>query len=75
MTPAFTGDETVSPVAQLRSEIAQALHCPVIVDSLARKLLEECSKALGYLEREAAYWRREWQASEELYWAETNDGK
>ena len=66
---------TDEDVDKLRSKIAMALHCPVIVDSLARELLAECSEALAYLEREADYWRQEWRANEALYWQETNDGK
>jgi hypothetical protein len=65
-------DETT---ARIRSEIAMALHAPVMADSLSRPLLMEASEALAYQEREATYWRREWQASEEMYWAESSDGK
>lgn len=66
---------TDEAVARLRSEIAQALHCPSVVDSLARKLLAECSEALAYQEREADYWRREWAAAQALLYAEVDDGK
>jgi hypothetical protein len=65
-------DETT---ARIRSEIAKALHAPVMADSLSRPLLMEASEALAYQEREATYWRREWQASEQMYWAESSDGK
>jgi hypothetical protein len=69
----YQGDDEMT--AQLRSEIAKTLHCPAIVDAAIRDLLQRCSEALAYQEREANYWRREWQASEEMYWAESSDGK
>lgn len=65
-------DETTT---RLRSEIAMALHAPVMADSLSRPLLAECSEALAYLEREADYWRREWVEATALTAAEIDDGK
>ena len=65
-------DETT---ARLRSEIAMALHAPVLADSLSRPLLAECSEALAYQEREADYWRREWRAADAMREAEMDDGK
>lgn len=65
-------DETT---ARLRSEIAMALHAPVMADSLSRPLLAECSEALAYLEREADYWRHEWREATALTQAEIDDGK
>lgn len=62
-------------VAQLRSEIAMALHVPVMVDSLSRPLLEQAREALSYLERESDYWRREYLAAAALNTAEMDDGK
>jgi len=62
-------DETIS---KLRSRIAMALHCPKLSDN---SLLTECSEALAYLEREADYWRREWQAERALYDSEISNGK
>jgi hypothetical protein len=64
-------DETT---ARLRSEIAMALHAPVMADSLSRPLLAECSEALAYQEREAMYWRRECVAALQLREAEMDDG-
>lgn len=65
-------DETT---ARLRSEIAMALHAPILVDSLSRPLLAQCSEALACLEREADYWRREWHEATRLTAAEIDDGK
>jgi hypothetical protein len=65
-------DETT---ARIRSEIAQALHAPVMADSLSRPLLMEASEALAYHEREATYWRRECVAALALQENEIDDGK
>ncbi|HOX59661.1 MAG TPA: hypothetical protein PLC99_22495 [Verrucomicrobiota bacterium] len=45
-------------VARLRSEMAMALHVPVMADSLTRPLLIEASEALAGLERDVDYWMR-----------------
>lgn len=69
-------------VASLRSEIAMALHVPVMADSLSRPLLREASQALANLEREADYWLRNAEQWHGLYEreaalrdAEIDDGK
>jgi len=66
---------TDKTTVRLRSEIAMALHAPVIADSLSRPILAECSEALAYLEREADYWRQEWVDAQALLEAEIDDGK
>jgi hypothetical protein len=66
---------TDKTVERLRSEIAMALHAPVMADSLSRPILAECSEALAYLEREADYWRHEWREAAALTLAEIDDGK
>jgi len=68
-------DGTDETTARIRSEIAMALHAPVMADSLSRPLLMEASEALAYQEREAMYWRREWQAERALFDTEVSDGK
>jgi hypothetical protein len=65
-------DETT---ARIRSEIAKALHAPVMADSLSRPLLTEVSEVLAFMDREADYWRRECVAALALRENEIDDGK
>ena len=62
-------------VAELRSQIAMALHCPQLPDNVTRPLLMECSEALACMDQEADYRRREWREAAELTAAEMDDGK
>ena len=62
-------------MAELRSRIAMALHCPALPDQVTRPLLAECSEALAGLDREADYWRRECVAALQLLEAEVDDGR
>ena len=62
-------------VAELRSRIAMALHCPQLPDSVTRPLLIECSEALAGADREADYWRREWREANALRANEVDDGR